>query len=364
MKGLYIHIPFCLQKCKYCDFVSFTSGDKSAYIDALCNELSIYKGEKVDTVFIGGGTPTALSLPLLCKLLAHIKDTFIIAENAEWTIEANPKTVDEEKLKLLYKFGVNRISIGVQSFNDEELLKIGRIHNSEDAVNTVLLAKKYFFENINIDLISALPNQTIKSFTESLSIAISLDPTHISCYSLILEEGTPLYQEHIKTPLDLPDEDTERKMYEKAVSVLDDAGFTRYEISNFAKKGKECRHNLKYWQCDDYIGAGLSAHSLLDGVRYENTADMNEYLSGNYCKNKFELTDDDKISEYIIMSLRLKRGISKTAFFDKFNIDFYKKYKSQINRFIELGLMIETEDGFTLTNEGISLSNSVLCEFV
>ncbi len=363
MKGLYVHIPFCIKKCKYCDFVSFTCGDKSAYIEELCKELSKYNGEKIDTVFIGGGTPTILSEALLEKLILCIKTTFKLDKNTEWSIEANPKTVDERKLKLLAKHGINRISIGVQSFNDNELAAIGRAHNAKEAIETVELAKKYF-DNINIDLIFALPNQTFESFLNTLNTAISLNTSHISCYSLILEEGTPLYNEHLNSPLILPDEDTERNMYEEAFSLLNKSGYNRYEISNFAKENRECRHNLKYWQCDDYIGAGLAAHSLLDGARYENTADMSEYLKGNYIKEKTVLDDKDRIAEYIIMSFRLQKGILNKDFSKKFEKDFETNYKKQLDRFIKLGLIERTDTGFRLTNEGISLSNSVLCEFI
>ncbi len=363
MKGLYVHIPFCIRKCKYCDFVSFTTGDKAEYIDKLCNELSQYKGDKIDTIFIGGGTPTSLSNRLLEKLVLHIKNTFNIADNYEWSIEANPNTVDKEKLILLSKLGVNRISIGVQSFNNNELKRIGRLHDGQDAIKTINLAKEYF-DNVNIDLISALPDQTMDSFLKTIDTAILLKPTHISCYSLILEEGTALYNEHLKSPLNISDEDTEREMYETAVSLLEKAGYNRYEISNFSKKNSECKHNLKYWQCDEYIGAGLAAHSLIDGIRYENTADMKEYIKGNYLKEKNVLSLEDKISEYIIMSFRLTRGVLNKAFYEKFGIDFDKTYEKQLNRFIKLGLIEKTIAGFRLTNEGISLSNSVLCEFV
>ncbi len=362
-KGLYIHIPFCLQKCKYCDFISFTVGNKEAYIDALKKELSMYVNTEIDSVFIGGGTPTVLSYSLMEKLLKYINNTFKLAKDTEWSIEANPKTVNEEKLSLMREMGVNRISIGVQSFNDVELQRIGRIHTAEDAIDTIKLAKKYF-ENINIDLISALPGQNINSFRNTLNTAIALEPAHISCYSLILEEGTPLYNEHIASPLNIPDEDAERDMYEMAVGMLGDAGYKRYEISNFAKAGRESRHNLKYWQCEDYIGAGLAAHSLIDGIRYENTDDIESYLSGNALKEKIVLTLSDMISEYIIMAFRLEKGISSKQFKAKFDIDFEKEYKMQLERFISLGLIEKTIEGYHLTNEGISLSNSVLCEFV
>ncbi len=362
-KGLYVHIPFCRKKCKYCDFVSFTNCDYEEYIDSLCNELDLWKGEIVDTVFIGGGTPTVLPNKLIDKLFSHINKTFKIENNAEWTVEANPKTVDEEKLEIMRSLGVNRLSVGVQSFNDSELKRIGRIHTSYEAIETVNLISKYF-ENFNIDLISALPEQNVESFMNTLNTAINLNPTHISCYSLILEEGTPLYNEHLLSPLNLPDEDTEREMYNSMIDFLDKSGYNQYEISNFAKSGFECRHNIKYWQCDDYIGAGISAHSLVSGTRNENTKELADYLNGNYSTQKIELTFSDRIAEYIIMSLRLREGLDEKKFFDRFSKDFYVEYKTVIERYMSMGLMEKTSTGYRLSREGISVSNPILCEFV
>lgn len=362
-KGLYVHIPFCIKKCKYCDFVSFTNSDYEEYIDSLCNELDLWKGEIVDTVFIGGGTPTILPNKLIDKLFSHINKTFKIENNAEWTVEANPKTVDEEKLEIMRSLGVNRISLGVQSFNDRELKRIGRIHNSYEAIETADLISKYF-KNYNIDLISALPEQTKESFMNTLNTAISLNPTHISCYSLILEEGTPLYKEHLLSPLNLPDEDTEREMYNSMIDFLDKGGYKQYEISNFAKSGFECRHNIKYWHCDDYIGTGVAAHSLIDGVRRENTTNLVNYINGNYCAKKSTLTQSDKIAEYIIMSFRLRCGIDEKDFENRFGKVFYEEYNNIIDRYIALGFIEKTECGFRLSMDGISVSNSILCEFV
>lgn len=362
-KGLYVHIPFCLQKCKYCDFVSFTGCDYDEYIDSLCRELDMWKGEQVDTVFVGGGTPTVLPTKLIDKLFSHINKTFKTIPGAEWTVEANPKTVDSEKLSLMRSLGVNRISLGVQSFNDHELRRIGRVHNAKDAAETLNLIAMYF-DNYNLDLISALPDQTYESFINTLKTAIGFNPTHISCYSLILEKGTPLYDEHIVSPLNLPDEDTERNMYSTMIDVLESNGYNHYEISNFAKEGYECKHNIKYWQCNDYIGAGVAAHSLIDGTRNENTNSLSEYVSGNYSKEKINLTSSDEISEYIIMSFRLRKGLNEKVFYERFSKDFYSEYKAIIDRFIAMGLIEKTSTGFKLTLEGISVSNSVLCEFV
>ena len=362
-KGLYVHIPFCVQKCKYCDFISFTSCDYSEYIDSLCNELDLWKGENVDTVFIGGGTPTVLPTKLIDKLFAHINLTFKPEQNTEWTVEANPKTVDKEKLELMSSLGVNRISLGVQSFNDNELKRIGRIHTSKEAQETILLIKEHF-DNFNIDIISALPDQTYESFINTLRTAVGFNPAHISCYSLILEEGTPLHAEHQKSPLSLPDEDTERDMYSSMIDFLENNGYHQYEISNFSKPGYECRHNLKYWHCEDYIGVGVAAHSLYNGVRNENTSELAEYLKGNYSNEKTVLTPSDKMSEYIIMSFRLREGLDEKEFYKRFSIDFSKEYKKALERFISMGLIEKTPTGYRLTRDGINVSNSILCEFV
>lgn len=362
-KGLYIHIPFCARKCKYCDFVSFTDGDKDLYIRSLCKELDRYKDEKIDTIFVGGGTPTVLSPKLIERLFLHIKNTFDIDSCSEWTVEANPKTVDAEKLTLMKSLGVNRLSVGVQSFNDDELSAIGRIHNAYEAEKTLNLVAEHF-DNFNIDIMSALPNQCVESLMCSIRTALKFNPTHISCYSLILEEGTPLYLENEENLLPVPDEETEREMYYKACDELEKAGFKHYEISNFAKIGYECRHNLKYWNCNDYIGAGLAAHSLIDGTRYENTSDLKEYICGHFRSNQTKLTTEDKISEYIIMTLRLCEGINVLEFNEKFSLDFDKAYKRQLERFLPFGLMEKTSAGYRLTKSGISVSNSILCEFV
>lgn len=362
-KGLYIHIPFCVKKCKYCDFVSFECGDKDAYIDALICELESYRGTEVDTVFIGGGTPTTLDNRQTERLFSCINGIFNIAKNAEWTVEANPSTFDREKLELMRALGVNRLSVGVQSFSDNELKALGRIHTAEKAKEALSIARDCF-DNINIDIISAVPNQTKDSFLETLDTAISLEPTHISCYSLILEEGTPLFQEYEKGMLKLPDEDTEREIYDIACEMLERAGFMQYEISNFAKKGFECKHNLKYWHLNDYIGAGVAAHSLSDGVRRENTCDLVRYIGGEKLITEEQLSEKDIRFEFIIMTLRLIKGIDEGEYAERFGRCFYDDYKLQLDRFINLGLMRKTDTGFALTKRGISLSNSVLCEFL
>jgi len=365
MKGLYIHIPFCVKKCKYCDFTSFTGCEEifSEYIDKICMEMQEYKGEKIDTVFIGGGTPSLLDIGDLGKMIKCINNTFKLNENTEFTIESNPKTLTYEKLSEIKNLGVKRLSIGVQSFDNEELKKIGRIHNSEDAIDAVLMAKEAEFSNINIDLMFSLPGQTLEGFKNTLKKAIDLGVSHISCYSLILEEGTPLLEEYEKGLLDLPDEETDRKIYQYACDELKKNGFIQYEISNFSKPGYECKHNLKYWECDEYIGIGVAAHSYYKRVRFFNCGSLNEYMKEN--KREYdELTVDDKIKEFVIMGFRKIEGIRKKDFSKRFNKEISDVYSQEIKKFKNLGLMEENEEYIWLTDDGISVSNSVLCEFV
>ena len=262
MKGLYIHIPFCKQKCKYCDFVSFPCMEDTAdkYVDALKREAEQYKGEKIDTIFIGGGTPSILTPKQIEEVTKMCFDVFDVASDCEITTEANPGTMDDDKIKAMLNGGINRISVGVQSFNDDELKKIGRIHDAKTAYNTICHLDKMGFQNINLDLMTALPSQTFESLKNTLNTAVSLPVKHISAYSLIIEDGTPIEKEYSKGLLDIPNEDTDREMYMHTVDFLGKNGFKQYEISNFAKDGYECRHNVKYWTGEEYIGLGTAAH--------------------------------------------------------------------------------------------------------
>lgn len=366
MKGLYIHIPFCIKKCKYCDFNSFSAceKEKDTYLHALFSEMKRYKGESVDTVFIGGGTPTSLSAEQLERLLKNINENFLQDTFCEFTVEANPKTLDRKKLELMKKYGVNRISIGVQSFNDNELKKLGRIHTGKEAEETVKLAKEYF-ENVSIDLMCAIPNQTKESFLENLKKAFSLKPQHISCYSLILEEGTPLFDEYEKGLLSLPDEDTEREIYDIACREMEKHGYNQYEISNFARENKESRHNLKYWTCEEYIGLGLSAHSYSGGIRFSNTDDFSSYIKGDFASGEREvLTKEDIMSEFMFLGLRKTHGISKTHFKNRFNEKIENIFGEQIVKFKKMGMIEEIGDNIRLSKKAISVSNQILCEFI
>ncbi len=365
MKGLYIHIPFCMRKCKYCDFVSFVKKDYMAedYLDALFREMRGYEGEKIDTIFIGGGTPSMLSAKQLAKLTKMCFDNFNVLPDYEFTIEANPGTITEEKLEAMQNGGINRISVGVQSFNDNELKTIGRIHDAQTAYNTIWNIYEKGFTNINVDIMTALPGQTAQSLQNTLRTAVSLPVSHISAYSLIIEEGTPLEREFSKGIVDLPDDDEDREMYAYTVEFLKENGFMQYEISNFAKKEHECRHNIKYWTGEEYIGLGVAAHSYIGDSRLYNTSDLSEYIKGSQ-KKVIPLTGADKISEYIITGFRMNKGIDENIFFEKFKTDIKEIYAKELEKFLSLGLMKYSGGRYSLTQKGIDVSNSVLCEFV
>ncbi|NDO18627.1 oxygen-independent coproporphyrinogen III oxidase [Lachnospiraceae bacterium MD329] len=365
MTGLYIHIPFCKQKCKYCDFVSFSGMENltDQYIDALENEARRFCGEKIDTVFIGGGTPTVLTAKQLRRIVGMCFNLFDISNEYEFTIEANPGTLDDDKISSALGGGVNRISVGVQSFNDNELRRIGRIHNAETAYNTICHLKKMGFDNINVDLMTALPSQTEQSLMSTLKTVAELPVKHISAYSLIIEEGTPIAKEYDAGVLDIPDEDTERSMYNTAADILKSNGFLQYEISNFAVSGFECRHNIKYWTAEKYIGLGAAAHSYDGKNRYFNTSDIKAYLQGAP-REKVILTEQDRISEFIITGLRMISGIDENVFLEKFGKKFDRLYGAELNKFISMGLMTYDNGRYALTPRGIDVSNSILCEFV
>lgn len=366
-KGLYIHIPFCRQKCKYCDFNSFcgTCSEHKAYLNALFSELDLRRGSACDTVFIGGGTPTALSAEDMERLLKKINENFLLAKDTEFTVEANPKTVDKRKLSVMLENGVNRISFGVQSFSDAELSAIGRIHSAEDARESFYLAREAGFDNISIDLMMSIPLQTLRSLEKNIEIAARLAPEHISCYSLILEEGTPLYDEYLRGEIELPDEEAQRDMYDMAVEVLARYGYARYEISNFAKPGMESRHNMKYWQCKEYIGAGLSAHSYLNSVRFCNTDSFSSYIQGNFKSGEeTRLSPNDMMSEFMFMGLRMEHGISKADFKARFGKEIENIFGNQLLKFKKLGMIKEENGRIFLSNSAIPVSNAVMCEFI
>jgi len=367
MRGLYIHIPFCVKKCAYCDFVSYPDclDREKEYLSALCDEFKRYEDKQVDTVYIGGGTPTALSTDGLILLLDNIFNYFDVTDDAEITIEVNPKTADIKKLSALRLAGVNRVSIGVQSFDDEVLSAIGRIHTAQDAANCILDAKFAGFKNISVDIMFGLPNQTLESLKNTLFRAVTSGVTHISCYSLILEENTPLFESVKRGDLSLPDEDTEALMYDTVCDILKKSGFKQYEISNFAKEGFYSRHNIKYWDCEEYIGCGAAAHSYFKGKRYSNTENIDEYINSSLRqKDTVTLSTEDKMSEFMFLGLRKIDGVSLYDFQIRFGVSLESVYGDVVKKYMSLGLL-RIEDGILMfTPQGIRVSNTVLCEFV
>ena len=360
--GLYVHIPFCIRKCAYCDFVSFEgilSDVKEKYVKALVEEIKEYKSEEIDTVYFGGGTPTTLEIHQIETLMEAIKDNFKVCKDAEITIECNPKTADLEYFKRLKKCGINRLSIGVQSLNDDELTFLGRVHNKNEATLCIKQAKEAGFDNFSVDVMFALPNQTIDSVKKTIDGLVSLNPAHISCYSLIIEPGTPFYEKNVE-PLD---DDSEREMQAFIVEYLKENGFDRYEISNFAKNGKISRHNTKYWEGVPYIGIGAAASSYYKGERYEKESDLTAYILNPTQKiNVQKLTKDDEMSEFMFLGLRKTGGVSFSEFYEKFGIELEDKF--DIENHLKHKLLIKDGDKLFLSERGIDVSNAVLCDFV
>ena len=373
---LYFHIPFCVRKCNYCDFLSFSCDEKikASYMDALFREVREKAGNYTDyqvvSVFVGGGTPSVVSERDMAALLSTVRECFVLREDAEITIEVNPGTVTLEKLKEYRKAGFNRLSIGLQSADDGELRQIGRIHTYGQFLDTYGWALDAGFENINVDIMSALPGQSLASYVTTLKKLISLPkpPVHISAYSLILEEGTVLMDRYERGELVLPDEETDRAMYEETGRILEDHGYHRYEISNYALPGFACRHNVGYWTRTDYVGFGIGAASLVGEVRFRNDADLAGYLedpSGREADRE-ELTIEQQMEETMFLGLRLTAGVDRAAFQTRFKTTVEKVYGDVINANIRDGLLRYTDDGerLCLTEKGLSLSNYVMAQFI
>lgn len=367
--GVYVHVPFCKRKCNYCDFCSEAASEEkiTRYTDALCEEIRGFRAEKtisVDTVFFGGGTPSLLPVDLFEKIMYTIKETFNVLPDAEITLEVNPGTVNEEKARLYASCGVNRISIGTQSIHEKELKKLGRIHTFEEFANTYKLFKEVGINNLSVDLMYGIPEQTLNTFEETLSEIISLEPNHISCYGLILEEGTPFFE--MRDKLNLPSEDEEYEMYSLAHKMLCGAGYRHYEISNYAKESSLSRHNLKYWHSEDYVGFGISAHSYFEGKRFYNTSDFTEYFSSESAKYRKEESDLNGIDEfeYAMLALRLDDGFSLSEYEKLFGKDFYSERADIIEKLSRLDLLRVENGRIFLTHEGFYVSNSILAELL
>ena len=368
--GLYVHIPYCKRKCNYCDFCSIPSGSFSVpdeYVDRLCEEIRSYKleGLSLSTIYFGGGTPSLLEIYQLRAIFAAIRDTFVLLQNAEITLEVNPGTISDDKVKEYKKLGFNRVSMGLQSIHEKELKKLGRIHNFAEFVNSYKLIRECGIDNINVDLMYGIPHQTSDSFKQTLDSVIDLHPEHISCYGLIVEEGTPFFAERDSLPL--PTLDDECDMYEMACETLSSAGYSHYEISNYSRPGFESRHNLCYWHSDEYIGVGASAHSYYRKSRFFNTSDIEEYISEKTVNNMMSaelISNEDDRYEYAMLALRLSEGFSLKEYYERYGISFLDGKELVIDRFVNAGLISLSDDRISLTEKGFYLSNSILVEIL
>jgi len=373
--GLYIHIPFCRQKCLYCDFPSWAGKEErmQAYVDALTAEIrkraTEHTDKKVVSVFFGGGTPTTLSIPMLEQLMAAVFENWDIAEAAEITTEANPGTLDGEMAAALKKMGFNRLSMGVQAWQNRLLKSLGRIHTIESFQENYKAVREAGFENVNTDLMFALPNQTMEDWQETVKNIVALNPEHISAYSLILEEGTPFFDRYEKGELEPASEELDREMYHWAVGYLAEHGYEQYEISNFAKKGRQSRHNRIYWQAEEYLGMGLGSHSYMNGERFHNTYDLQEYINADgevsVLKEEVEIiTREDALAEFMFLGLRLTEGVSFARFRERFGVEMKNIYGSQIEELLKDGLLEDDEKGIRLTARGVDISNVVFEKFL
>ncbi len=367
--GIYIHVPFCRSKCYYCDFCSRTRADedvKELYTQRLCEEIEDIS-ERIgndrpmaDTVYFGGGTPTLLSPYQFEKILGAVEQNFGIEKGAEITAETNPKTADAQKLGEMRSVGINRLSIGMQSVHDNELRALGRIHTFADFEKTFSDARRAGFDNISADLMYGIPEQTKKSFAESINTLAALSPEHISSYSLTVEEGTPFWNRRDK--LILPDEETVSDMYLLMGDILRAYGYEKYEISNFAHKNKESRHNLKYWRREDYLGFGPAAHSFYGGVRFAHSRDIEAYLRGeNIIQSSDTIAGEEAMDEYVMLGMRLSEGIDVERFNALFHVDFYERYGKVFERFAPEYVHID-RNTCRFTDKGMLVSNYILSE--
>ncbi len=377
--GIYIHIPFCAKKCSYCDFISFSDKDNliEDYVFTLKKEIKDFDFFRVNvtTIYLGGGTPSYLDAKYITEILDLLKEKLVNNKVAwkdlEIAIEVNPGTVNKEKLEAYKNAGVNRLSIGLQSTSNRLLKQIGRIHTYGDFLDTYNLAKEVGFNNINVDLMIALPNQTIQDIKESLEKIVYLNPNHISVYSLIVEEGTLISKWLDEGKIELPSDEEERRMYWYVKNFLELSGYNHYEISNFSKKGKESKHNLNCWNQEEYIGFGLAAHSYINGVRFCNTSNLEEYIknieNNNLDKNREieeKQTKEDKEKEFMMLGFRKIEGVNISKFKEKYQENPLYLFRKELDKLVNEGLIEVDLNNIKLTNKGLDLANLVFEEFI
>lgn len=366
----YVHIPFCTQICYYCDFskVFIKNQPVDAYLEALIKEFESYQISSLKTLYIGGGTPTAITAKQLDYLLSHLQQHLQLDQLEEFTIEANPGDLTEDKIAVLRQSAVNRISLGVQTFNDKQLKQIGRSHTEAQIYATIASLKEAGFQNISIDLIYALPGQTMQQVKENVAKALSLDIPHLSLYSLILEHHTVFMNKMRRDKLQLPTEDLEAEMFEYIISEMEANGFEHYEISNFTKPGFESRHNLMYWNNDEYFGCGAGASGYLNGIRYRNRVPIQHYLKavadGNARLSEEVLTKEEMMEEELFLGLRKKSGVSVSRFQEKFGLSFESRYGSVVRELQAQGLLVKDKDFVRMTKKGLFLGDSVAEKFI
>lgn len=369
---LYIHIPFCIRKCGYCDFLSApaTRQVQNAYMESLLCEIRSAEAMEclITSVFIGGGTPSAVDACWISRLMDTLRRRFVFSEDAEISMEVNPGTVSPKSLAVYKKAGIGRLSIGCQSADDEELARIGRIHDFSQFLDTYRWAREAGFTNVNVDLMSALPGQSMQDWENTLRAVLALEPLpeHISAYSLILEEGTAFYERYREGKLLLPDEDLEREMYWKTAEILQNAGYEHYEISNYARDGRICRHNCGYWRRVDYLGFGIGAASLCRNVRFRNTDSLQEYLKDPlHCRRDIQkLSKEEQMAETFILGLRMREGVDRRQFQETYGKDAQEVYGDVIEESIREGLLEERGGRWVLTKRGVDISNYVMAKFL
>ena len=371
--GIYVHIPFCKQKCSYCDFISYCDKNDliEKYIKALKQEIenSSVNEYEISTIYIGGGTPSYIESKYISEILKTIKQKYNISKNVEITIEVNPGTVTKEKLRDYVEAGINRISIGLQSCNNNLLKMIGRIHTYEEFLSTYKLAREVGFKNINVDLMIGLPNQTLDDVKKSLEEISKLNPEHISVYSLIVEEGTPIEKKIAKGQLKLPNEELEREEYWEVKKFLENLGYKHYEISNFAKTGYESKHNLNCWEQKEYLGFGAAAHSYMKKTRYSNTENIEKYINQEMQSEQLHIVhevqkEEEQKKEYMLLGLRKIDGVQISSFKNKFGCNPIMEFKNELNKLTQEGLIEIDLDQIKLTEKGIDLANIVWEEFI